>query len=42
MQSQEGNERRQEHNHEEWQAGDPGCMSDMWNQDVQDREELKL
>ena len=42
MQSQEGNERCQSGNHEEWQAGNPGCMSDMRDQDVQDREELKL
>ena len=39
---QKGNERRQGHNHEEWQAGDPGRMPYLWDQDVQDREELKL
>ena len=38
---QEGDEGRQGHNHEEWQAGNPGYMSSVWYQDVQDREELK-
>ena len=37
-----GNEGYQEHNHEEWEAGNSGCMPDMWHQDVQDRQELKL
>jgi len=35
--NQERNEGCQEHNHEEWQAGDPRYMSHMWDQDVQDR-----
>ena len=39
---QEGDEGRQGHNHEEWQAGNPGCVPGMWYQDVQNREELKL
>ncbi len=38
---QEGNEGHQGYNHEEWQAGNPGCMSSVWHQDVQDWEELK-
>jgi len=41
MQGQERNEGCQEHNHEEWQAGDSGCVSRVRNQDVQDREELR-
>jgi len=41
MQNQKGNERCQEHNHEEWQAGDSGDMPHMWDQDVQNREELE-
>ena len=39
---QKGNERRQGHNDEEWQAGDPGCVPHMRNQDVPNREELRL
>jgi len=31
---QKRNEGYQEHNHEEWQAGDSRDMSRMWNQDV--------
>ena len=40
--SQKRNEGHQEHNYEEWQAGDSGCLPCMWNQDVQDRKESKL
>jgi len=39
---QERNERPQEHYHEEWQAGNPRNMPNLWHQDVQDRKELKL
>ena len=42
MPSQKGNERPQEYNYEEWQAGDPGDMPRLWHQDVLDREELRL
>ena len=42
MPDQEGNEGCQEHNHEEWKASNPGCLSRMWDKDVQDREGLKL
>ncbi len=38
---QEGDEGLQGYNHEEWQAGNPGCMPSVWYQDVQDWEELK-
>jgi hypothetical protein len=38
---QEGDEGHQGYNHEEWQAGNPGCMPSVWYQDVQDWEELK-
>ena len=41
MQDQEGNEGCQGRNHEEWEASNSGCLSDMWDQDVQDREELE-
>ncbi len=41
MPDQKGNEGCQGHHYEEWQAGNSGCMSCVWNQDVQDREELK-
>jgi hypothetical protein len=37
---QEGNEERQGHNHEEWQASYPGSMQFVRHQDVQDREGL--
>ena len=42
MPCQKGNEGCQEHNYEEWKAGNSGCVPCMWNQDVPDREELKL
>ena len=42
MPSQEGNEERSEYNHEEWQAGNPGRLSRMRDQDVPHRQELKL
>ncbi len=41
MPDQEGNEGCQGHYYEEWQAGNSGCMSRVWDKDVQDREELK-
>ena len=41
MPCQEGDEGHQGYNHEEWQAGNPGCMPSVWYQDVQDWEELK-
>jgi hypothetical protein len=31
MPDQEGNEERQGHNHEEWQAGNSGCLPGMWD-----------
>jgi hypothetical protein len=40
MQSQEGNEESQEHYNEEQKARYAGNMSNLWHQDVQDREEL--
>ena len=39
--NQEGDERRQGHNNEEWQTGNSGCMSRVWDQDVQDRQERR-
>ena len=42
MPCQEGNEGSKEYNYEERQAGDSGNMSHMWDQDVQDRESLKI
>jgi len=41
MQDEEGNEGRQGGNHEERQAGHPGCMPHVWHEDVPDREELE-
>ena len=41
MPDQERNEGCQGHHYEEWQAGNSGCMSRVWDKDVQDREELK-
>jgi len=38
---QKGDEERQEHNHEERQAGNTGCMPNMRHQDVPNREEIK-
>jgi len=35
------NEGCQIYNYEEREAGNPGCMPHMWDQDVQDRKELK-
>jgi hypothetical protein len=40
MPIQERNERCQSYNHEEWQTGNSGCLSDVWHQDVQNRKEL--
>jgi len=37
---QEGNERCQEHNYEEWQASNPGCMPDLWHENVQNWKKL--
>ena len=37
----EGDEQRQGHHHEEWQACDPGHLSYVWDKDVQDRQELR-
>ena len=42
MPCQEGNKECQGYNHEERQAGYSGCLSRMWHQDVQNREELGL
>ena len=42
MPHQEGNERPKAHNYEKREAGNPRDMPLMWNQDVQNREELKL
>ena len=42
MPHEKRDERPQKHNHEEWEAGDSGDMSYVWDEDVQDREELKL
>ena len=39
---QKRNEGYQEHNYEEPQAGHSRCVSRMWDQDVQNREKLKL
>ena len=40
MPYQKGNERRQGHNHEEWETGNPRRVSRVRHQDVQNREEL--
>ena len=40
MQGQKRNEGCQSHYHEEWEASDSGCVSDVWDQDVQDRKGL--
>ena len=40
MPCQKGDEGSKKYNHEKWQAGNPGDMSHMWHQDVQDWEEL--
>ena len=40
MSCQEGNEGRQGYNDEEWQTSDPGFVPGMWDQDVQNWEEL--
>ena len=39
---QEGNERCQKHHHEERQAGDPGRLSELWHESVQNRQGLGL
>jgi len=36
------NEGYEEHNHEEWQASNPGCMSIVWHHDDQNREGMTL
>jgi len=40
MPSQEGNEESQSNQNEERKAGDPGRLSDLRHQDVQNRQEL--
>ena len=40
MQGQKGNEGYQEYNHEKWEAGNSRGVPSMWDQDVQDWEEL--
>ena len=42
MPNDEGNERDEGRNHEEWQARDPGCLPGVWYEDVQNWQELKL
>ena len=42
MQGQKGNEGCQIYNYEEREASNSGCMPHMWDEDVQDREELEL
>ena len=39
---QKGDERRQGHQNEEWQAGDPRHLPDLRDEDVQDWESLEL
>jgi len=41
MSLKEGNEKYQGHNDEEWEAGDSGCIPNLWHQDVQNWESLK-
>ena len=41
MSNQERNEECQGDYHEEWKASDSGDMSHVWDEDVQDRKELK-
>ena len=41
MQGQKGDEGCQKHHHEEREASNSGCMSHVWDQDVQDRQELE-
>jgi len=42
MPQQEGDERSQIDHHEEWKTGDPGIMSELWDQDVPDWEGITL
>ena len=42
MQGQEGNEKCQGHQNEEWQTGNPGCLRKMRYQDVPHRQSLKI
>jgi hypothetical protein len=42
VQSQEGNKECQKHHYKERQAGDPGCLSELWHESVQNRQELGL
>jgi hypothetical protein len=42
MSRDQGNEKRQGDDHEEWQAGDPGYLPHLWNKNVQDRQELRV
>ena len=41
MPDQEGDERRQGHNHEERETGNSRCVPRMWDEDVQDWKELR-
>jgi len=41
MPRQERNEEHQVDHHEERQARDPGCLPDLWHQDVQDRQSIE-
>jgi hypothetical protein len=41
MPNDEGNERDEGRNHEEWQARDPRCLPGMRHQDVQNWQELR-
>ena len=42
VQGQEGNKECQKHHHEERQAGNPGCVPDLWHENVQNRQGLGL
>jgi hypothetical protein len=39
VQDQEGNEKSQGHNHEEWQTGNSGYLPCLWHQDLPHRQE---
>ncbi len=42
MSCQEGNERPQSNNDEEWETSDSRDLPNMWYKNVQDREELRI
>jgi len=42
MSHQKRDEGSEINNHEEWEAGDPGRLSDLWHENVQNRQELAL